>query len=69
MTLILSPTFIHSAKGAFKSLMNYVIGTIWDEYPESSETEKLVWAADEGYSIYVHWNKEPRHVNNYKDSL
>ena len=56
-------------KGIFKSLMNYVIGTIWDEYPESNETEQLVWAADEEYSIYVQWNKEPRHANNYKDNL
>lgn len=60
-------TNARSTKGAFKSLMNYVIGYIWDECPESNETEQLAWVADEEHSIYVHWNKEPRHVYNYKD--
>jgi hypothetical protein len=58
-----------TAKGVFKSLMNQVISIIWDEYPESNETEQLVWAADEEYKIWVCYNKEPRHPYNYKDSL
>ena len=58
-----------TAKGVFKSLMNQVISIIWDEYPESNETEQLVWAADEEYKIWVCYNKEFRDPYNYKDSL
>jgi hypothetical protein len=49
--------------------MNQVISIIWDEYPESNETEQLVWAADEEYKIWVCYNKEFRDPYNYKDSL
>jgi hypothetical protein len=58
-----------TAKGVFKSLMNQVISIIWDEYPESNETEQLVWAADQEYKIWVCYNKEFRDPYNYKDSL
>ena len=58
-----------TAKGVFKSLMNQVISIIWDEYPESDEADKLEWALDEEYKVWVCYNKQFRDPYNYKDSL